>query len=236
MYKQFLTALLFLSLIASASFSQMKYSSSGYLGIGESVPLHFIHIKGTEPVLKIESINSTSPTIRFTELTNFVGVYLKYYGSTNIFSFGTHNTSNSDLSSDKDILSIKREDGRIDYYPQSTVDYAPTFVTNALSDLSKCYAVYRSGTDKFHVRGNGDIYVRGAYFSSDISFKTDVEDLNRSIELLDQLRPVKYKFLTDSKEGSSKEENYSYGLIAQEVEEILPEIVSVQDSGLKAIN
>jgi hypothetical protein len=54
--------------------------------------------------------------------------------------------------------------------------------------------------------------------ASDRGLKTDVTKINNSIEILKQLSPVSFNWTTTGEK--------SYGLIAQEVEKILPELVS----------
>ncbi len=236
MKKNVFLSILFVGVFISITSAQVKVNSAGNLGIGETVPDHAVHITKASPTLKLESSTSNYHTyLRLCEASNYAGGFLKYDGSANKFIIGTHNSWDSNTSNDKEILTITREHGRIDFWPTSTANYSTTLVTNAVNDLSKCYVVYRSGIDKFHVRGNGDIYIRESYHASDISLKEDITNLNSSVDLLTQLRPVKYKFKSDLGE-STKDEKYSFGLIAQEVEEVIPEIVSMQDSVFKAIN
>ncbi|NBR88672.1 MAG: tail fiber domain-containing protein [Rhodobacteraceae bacterium] len=54
--------------------------------------------------------------------------------------------------------------------------------------------------------------------ASDKNLKTNVSEINNSIEILKQLSPVSFNWATTGEK--------SYGLIAQEVEKILPELVS----------
>jgi hypothetical protein len=214
----------------------VKYDSEGDFGIGTPNPGYDLHIFASEPILKLES-TSGSPTLRFTESSSFLGMFIKYYNSPNNLVIGGHNTSDTNTSNDKDLFKIYRSDGKTEYYPQNTANFSFSFVTHAKADNIKCYAVVGAdGNDKFHVRGNGDVYIREQYHASDISLKENISDLSNSMDLLNQLRPVKYNLKSES-EGSSPEfSRLSYGLIAQEVEQILPDIVSYYDSTLKAIN
>lgn len=78
-------------------------------------------------------------------------------------------------------------------------------------------------TYTFHV--DGDSYVEGTLYAtsdivagSDIRLKDNIQDLAYSIEDLLKLRPVSY---TEKSTGKSK-----IGLIAQEVKEVIPEVVN----------
>lgn len=62
---------------------------------------------------------------------------------------------------------------------------------------------------------------------SDLEYKTDVEPINNAVDILKQLDGVSFKW----KETGHK----SYGVIAQEVEKILPEIVDINND-VKSVN
>jgi hypothetical protein len=63
---------------------------------------------------------------------------------------------------------------------------------------------------------------------SDVSFKENIQTINNSIQTLSQLNPVSFDW--------KNTKNKSYGLIAQEVEKILPTIVHQKPDGTKTIN
>jgi hypothetical protein len=69
----------------------------------------------------------------------------------------------------------------------------------------------------------GDIYANNLYANnlvstSDIRFKNDIQNIDNPIDILNKLNAVSFKWInTDTK---------SYGLIAQELEKVLPELVS----------
>jgi len=63
---------------------------------------------------------------------------------------------------------------------------------------------------------------------SDISLKENVVTIQNAIDTLNQLNPVSFNW--------KDTENKSYGLIAQEVEQILPTIVHSKPDGTKTVN
>jgi hypothetical protein len=79
----------------------------------------------------------------------------------------------------------------------------------------------------------GDVYVGGIVnctdvnTTSDMSLKDNVSTINNSRDILQNLRGVRFNW----KESGQ----LSYGLIAQELEKTLPELVRINDSGLKSI-
>lgn len=223
---------IFLSIDTNA---QLKYTSSGYLGIGTTSPNQLLHLKNADPTLLVESSLDHDGTIRLVEGTTWLGAYMTYDGGSNTFILGTHPSSNTSTGSDVKILTMLRTNGELDFYPQSTTTYSSTLVTHAKADEVKCYAVQRNGVDKFHVRGDGDVYLQGVYHASDITLKENIENIQNSMEILAQLRPVQYNFKKDESSSSSKTPRLEFGLIAQEVEQVLPNIVSNKGDSLKAI-
>ena len=65
---------------------------------------------------------------------------------------------------------------------------------------------------------------------SDISLKTNVNDLSDPLHLVTSLHGVKYQ------DKNSNSTTKTIGLIAQEVEKIVPEVVNTNDNGLKSVD
>ena len=73
-----------------------------------------------------------------------------------------------------------------------------------------------------------------AYYSSDISLKDNIRPIESAIFKVKQIRGVTF----DWNEKSNKlqqEKGHDVGLIAQEVEKVLPEIIQIREDGIKAI-
>ncbi|WP_297410979.1 tail fiber domain-containing protein [uncultured Alistipes sp.] len=89
---------------------------------------------------------------------------------------------------------------------------------------------YNSATNKYN-----SISVLNVYYHSDARAKTDIRTFTNGLEIVAQLRPVTYNFINegnDYRRGSQQE----IGLLAQEVESILPGAVIADESGSKLIN
>jgi hypothetical protein len=79
---------------------------------------------------------------------------------------------------------------------------------------------------------SGDIEARALYQTSDARLKTGVENLPHGLPQLLKLRPVTYKW---KKEGSDG--RLQMGLIAQEVEKVVPEVVRLdRASGMLTVD
>lgn len=72
-----------------------------------------------------------------------------------------------------------------------------------------------------------------AYSSSDKRWKTDIKILSSPIEKLQKLSGVEFDWIEDKELHGNK--GHDVGVIAQEVEEVLPEAVQTRDSGMKAV-
>ena len=74
-----------------------------------------------------------------------------------------------------------------------------------------------------------------AYYSSDISLKDNIRPIESAIFKVQQIRGVTF----DWNEKSNKlqqEKGHDVGLIAQEVEMVLPEVIQIRKDGIKAIS
>jgi hypothetical protein len=71
---------------------------------------------------------------------------------------------------------------------------------------------------------------------SDVRFKRDIEPFGPSLEKVVQLTPAHFSWRADEYPERGYDDARSYGLIAQEVEEILPELVTEGEDGYKKVN
>ena len=104
------------------------------------------------------------------------------------------------------------------------------FQVDAMTDLIG--ATYIEGSLNVH----GSVVGSGPYMdSSDIRFKTNITNITSqdALSVIDQLRPVSYNHRTD--EFPFLAAGNHIGFVADEVEEVMPEIVSSDDKGYKAI-
>ena len=118
---------------------------------------------------------------------------------------------------------------------------------------SGSYSILFYGTSFHPLSGNIDcgisgkpwyrLYATTAFFtyqpviSSDEKFKTNVANLSLMKDKLKLLRPVSYNLKTDSKEIKTDEaiNKLQYGFIAQELQEVFPEMVTAREDGVLGI-
>ena len=73
---------------------------------------------------------------------------------------------------------------------------------------------------------NGDIYATGNYVGSDKTLKQDIHDFSDAMNIINRLQPKQYQYRQDGNfKLMSFPKGEHYGLIAQDVEKILPGIV-----------
>lgn len=87
------------------------------------------------------------------------------------------------------------------------------------------------------LRSSGDVV---AFFSSDARLKENVVPIDNALHLLSQIRGVRYDWTDEAIEKKGGEDGYfvrkkDVGVIAQEVEAILPEIVAENPEGIKGV-
>ena len=118
----------------------------------------------------------------------------------------------------------------------ASVNYAnysgyASYTTGGSSGAS--YSVYCN-----YLYASADVY---SYYSSDINLKTNIVLINDALTKLNTLRGVTYtwndKYLKDKTEDEMKYIKINQvGVIAQEVEKILPEAVTTRENGYKAVD
>ena len=77
-----------------------------------------------------------------------------------------------------------------------------------------------------------------AYASSDERLKENVKPLNNALDKIKKINGVEFDWIDGKDEhGNSVHSNagHDVGVIAQEVEEVLPEVVHTRDNGYKAV-
>ena len=74
---------------------------------------------------------------------------------------------------------------------------------------------------------SGDITAANFNATSDLQFKNNVNSINNALETVNKMNGVSFKWNTTGKN--------SYGVIAQELEKFLPELVDVKDN-VKSVN
>lgn len=94
---------------------------------------------------------------------------------------------------------------------------------------------YNSGTSTFNA-----IQVSQVLNYSDARAKTGIQNFKSGIDVIKRLRPVSYNFIGEQKRTAPSNQytgnNVEIGLLAQELEEVLPNLVFTDDEGKKLVD
>lgn len=86
----------------------------------------------------------------------------------------------------------------------------------------------------------GNLYATGevtAFQASDARLKEDIKPLINSLDIINNLNPVSFKWNETAKElNSNKSDDINYGLIAQELETVLPDLVHIYNQKYKSVD
>jgi hypothetical protein len=83
---------------------------------------------------------------------------------------------------------------------------------------------------------NGSIYALNGYSSSDARYKRNVRPLDSALASVLQLRGVSFEWDRENHPDHNFPQGRQLGVIAQEVETALPEVVSTDDDGYKSVS
>jgi hypothetical protein len=89
------------------------------------------------------------------------------------------------------------------------------------------YGVYGESDGSHDYAGyfNGDVYTTGEYKDSDERLKDEISDLKGSLDQIMELKPKSFRFRTEEHPKKHLPEGYHMGLIAQDVEQIFPDLI-----------
>lgn len=127
-------------------------------------------------------------------------------------------------------------------YTAQTGDWGQNIQSYVTRANTVSFVVSLWGTDRFYVAGQGWVYANGAYFGSDRNLKTDIHTIPDALDRVLRLEGVSYRWkpLPPCKEcpdGTRPEidDRTEIGLIAQDVEKVVPEVVRTVADGTKAV-
>ena len=106
----------------------------------------------------------------------------------------------------------------------SSSTFYPAFTSSSSGSIT---AANVSTTKMYFQPSTGTLSATELNTLSDQTLKTDITPLSNSIDILNQVNPVSFRW----KETGDK----AYGVIAQEIEQVLPELVRSNSEGIKSV-
>jgi len=107
----------------------------------------------------------------------------------------------------------------------SSSDFYPTLADSTSGDLEVAYV---SDTKLFYQPSTGTLNATEFNSLSDVSVKTNVNEITSGLDVVNAIAGVEF----DWKDNG----NHSAGVIAQELEKVLPHLVSTSSEGMKSVN
>jgi hypothetical protein len=110
--------------------------------------------------------------------------------------------------------------------------YGGQFAATNGSTTGSTYGVYATAYNGVNPAAtyagyfNGNVFISGSYGPSDINMKTNINDYDSSLYVINLLEPKTFEYTNANFQGMNLATGHQYGLIAQEVEQILPALVS----------
>jgi hypothetical protein len=112
-----------------------------------------------------------------------------------------------------------------------TLTLAQSIKTDANPQFNSLGIGTTASTTAGEIRATGDIT---AFYSSDIRLKENIQPIQNALEKVESISGNTYNWKEGYEEIHSHKGN-DVGVIAQEIEEILPQIVTNRDNGYKAV-
>lgn len=207
-------------LIAGLGFGQIKVVNTGDVGIGTSTPSNKLDVNGTTSISNgdfiingaggASRIKGTDPSKRVEVLNNNTTTASKSYFQL----FGDHATRSGEMTFAGTYLRFF-----------SNVDNG-TFGSEAarITAAGNMGIGIGNPAEKLHVGGN--ILATGTITSSDRDLKNNIKAYSRGLKDLLRINPVTFKY--NGKAGITSNRTH-VGVIAQEIDEIAPELVGKYD-------
>jgi hypothetical protein len=82
---------------------------------------------------------------------------------------------------------------------------------------------------------NGPVYA-SSYSGSDKRWKKNIKPISKALSLVDQMQGVRFEWRSEEFKDKHFEKGGQVGLIAQDMEPVIPEIVKTDKDGYKAIS
>ncbi|MCJ8345832.1 tail fiber domain-containing protein, partial [bacterium] len=207
------------------SADRMTLNGSGFLGIGTSTPSTILHVQSAVPNITVGNSSGALGAVHFGNANH--GIKRNYASGPN--DIGMYTTSGTLFLSASGVDQINRFQLNGSGNVGIGVSGAPAAKLQVFGDI-------RVGTTGSNgcVQNFAGTALTGTC-SSDEKYKKEIYSLHNSLDRLNQLRPLSYKWRSNEFPKKRFGDEKNWGLIAQEVEKIFPEFVSIDSDGYKRV-
>ena len=230
MNKTILTILLVLFSVCLTA--QIKVTNSGSVGIKTMYPLMDFQVIGnsvfsgnidrvySSAYIQGNNNYSTSLNPDFTWYNNDQTGF--FHPSSNVIGFAVNGNERARLTT-------------VGLQINSSGNWTRSIFVNATHQDACGYHMRFGGSDNFFVHASGWIYSQGQYIGSDAGFKKDINTITDALEKVLHIRGVTYKLNYSGSMSVYNTDKTLMGVVAQEVEPIVPEVVKTMPNGTKAV-
>src|SRR5690554_3751291 len=211
--------------IRTNNVERIRILSNGRIGINTTAPgsqFHFIAMNATGWITQWDNTTNDGGLARFqhSSATNGSRVVM-----------GTTNYSGSVYQA-AGVMGLSLNNTDTGTNGIKVIGAANNESSNAVEGLLAFTGTYAGYAGYF----NADVYSAGNYYTgSDKRLKRDIEPLNNVLGLISQITPVSYYYDTEKYPEIGFDENrLSYGFIAQDLEQVIPEMVKDKSMVLNA--
>lgn len=207
---------------------------NGSVSIGTTISLSKLDILGnaaTTPALSLHATEAYSALpvnyIQFRHKYNSAGTYIT--GSSILVS--KSNTVDGDTQTKFSVYTRQNGGSQTERF---SIDGSTSTITGGLQVGN---IIWTSGIASGEIRASNEIT---AYYSSDIRLKENIRLISDPITIVEQIRGVYFDWTDEHIAKRGGEDGYfvrkhDVGVIAQEVEAVLPELVAERDDGTKVV-
>lgn len=190
-------------------------TSNLYAGNGDLIVNGSVGIGTTSPVQKL-TVNDSGPAY----------IQVQSTGSGNAAGFVATNGSGRQWN-----LLVRGDDNKFNIQDIGALATRLTIDTSGNVGIGTT----SPGIYKLYVNGTGYI-ANGPWVPSDSKFKKDVLPIDSALDKVQKLTGVSYLYKTDEYKDKGFPEGKQLGVVAQELEEVIPEAVMTDEEGSKAVN
>ncbi|MEG0928291.1 tail fiber domain-containing protein [Chryseobacterium sp.] len=209
---------------------QVRIDGKGFVGVGTTTPLSKLHIEGTDPA------DADDNDIRLSSYKDNTDVPTLYLTR----GRGTSVTSPSNLLAN-DFVGLTRYLGQVGGSLSTLATMGYQYQGNGTTTNGRFYfslnGNLRAALDQSgELRVYGNVIANDLTLTSDARFKTDIATIKNALPIINSLRGTTYQMNKKAFPDRNFAEGKQYGVIAQEVEKLLPELVITSEDGYKSVN